>query len=93
MTVDPNPRYADACEGHGEERVLAVPAMAIPDGDGGLIAAYRCPQCRRTWTCSWGIVPGRIRPPAATEPVALGDLELIRQLQDELLSQRTGGAT
>ncbi|MCX5176759.1 hypothetical protein [Streptomyces virginiae] len=63
--------YADACDLH-RERILATPLMAIPDGDGGIVAGYRCPACRATWTCSWQTVPGQPVPP---EPAAVDFLD------------------
>lgn len=61
---DHNPLYADACEACGTYDVL--PESALRDGAEGIIAGYRCPNCRHVWTCGWGIVPGRAIPP---EPV------------------------
>lgn len=60
----PNRRYGDTCEACVHRGgTIAAPAMAIPDGNGGILAAYRCPTCGHTWTCAWGIVPGRALPP------------------------------
>lgn len=59
--TDHNPAYADACERCGQYDV--VPVAAIRDGDTGIVAGYRCPNCRAAWTCGWGIVPGRTIPP------------------------------
>ena len=62
--TDLNPLYADSCE-----RCMyraAVPHSGIREGD-SLTANYRCPSCGHTWSCSWGIVPGRILPAGADE--------------------------
>lgn len=56
--------YLDACEQCMRRDV--PPDSGIPDGAHALVAAYRCPGCRHTWTCSWAVVPGRVMPP---EPV------------------------
>jgi hypothetical protein len=62
--TDHNPLYADACEQCPTYDVF--PESALRDGVDGIIAGYRCPSCRHTWTCGWQIVPGRAIPP---EPV------------------------
>lgn len=68
--------YSDTCEGCLSERTRIVvrPAMALPDGDGGLIAAYRCPGCGHAWTCGWGIQAGPLPPPPPSDPMGLEDL-------------------
>lgn len=58
---DPNPLYADACEQCPTYDVF--PESALRDGAHAIIAGYRCPNCRHTWTCGWQIVPGRAIPP------------------------------
>jgi hypothetical protein len=71
-----HPPYSDTCESCLSERtrIVARPAMALPDGDGGLIAAYRCPGCGHTWTCSWGVQAGPQPPLPPADPVGLEDL-------------------
>ncbi|MGW5640310.1 hypothetical protein [Streptomyces sp. NPDC003832] len=59
--TDPNPLYADACEQCPTYDVF--PESALRDGTEGIIAGYRCPNCRYVWTCGWQIVPGRAIPP------------------------------
>jgi hypothetical protein len=59
--TDPNPLYADACENCPTYDVF--PESALRDGIDGIIAGYRCPNCRHVWTCGWQIVPGRSIPP------------------------------
>jgi hypothetical protein len=59
--TDPNPLYADACENCPTYDVF--PESALRDGAEGIIAGYRCPNCRSVWTCGWQIVPGRAIPP------------------------------
>jgi transposase-like protein len=65
VTDDHNPTYADGCPSCLRRDVQ--PTSGIPDGADGLVAAYRCPDCRHSWTCSWGIVPGRVLPPVPRE--------------------------
>jgi hypothetical protein len=76
--TDLNPRYGDSCERciRLDRSTVVEPLAAIPDGGGGMTAAYRCPKCRHTWTCYWGIVPGRALPPEPTgrEPFPLNHL-------------------
>jgi hypothetical protein len=62
VTVVP---YSDTCDNclTATTRIVATPLMAAPDGDGGLIAAYRCHHCGHTWTCGWGMQAGP-QPPA-----------------------------
>jgi hypothetical protein len=79
--TDPNPLYADACENCPTYDVF--PESALRDGIDGIIAGYRCPNCRHSWTCGWQIVPGRAIPP---EPVAdqnLFDRHLTAQLHEQ----------
>ena len=59
--TDHNPLYADACENCPTYDVF--PESALRDGIDGIIASYRCPNCRYVWTCGWQIVPGRAIPP------------------------------
>lgn len=59
--TDHNPLYADACEKCPTYDVF--PESALRDGTEGIIAGYRCPNCRYVWTCGWRIVPGRAIPP------------------------------
>lgn len=59
--TDHNPLYADACEQCPTYDVF--PESALRDGADGIIAGYRCPNCRHVWTCGWQIVPGRAIPP------------------------------
>lgn len=69
--TDLNPLYADSCEKCMRRGV--VPHSGIADGQ-SLTARYRCP-CGHTWTCGWGIVPGRTLPAGAgTGPTLIGDL-------------------
>jgi hypothetical protein len=59
--TDHNPLYADSCDNCVR---ATAPESAIPDGTGtSIVAGYRCPHCRATWTCSWTVVPGRPIPP------------------------------
>lgn len=67
--------YGDTCEECLHlARTVVAPAMAVPDGNGGLIAAYRCPVCRHTWTCSWGIQAGPQPPAVPHDPTGLEHL-------------------
>lgn len=68
--------YADSCESClSRGRTVAAPALAVPDGDGGLIAAYRCPTCGHTWTCSWhpDTAPENPAPARARKHLSRGD--------------------
>lgn len=67
--------YRDTCENclH-RTRTVVRPAMALPDGDGGLIAAYRCPACGHTWTCAWSTQAGPQPPVPPDDPIGLEDL-------------------
>jgi hypothetical protein len=87
------PPYSDTCEEClVRTRTVVRPAMAVPDGDGGLIAAYRCPACGHTWTCAWGIQAGPQPPAPPADPVGLEDL--VAQLRIRLATQlpRPGAA-
>jgi hypothetical protein len=79
--------YSDTCEEClARTRTVVRPAMALPDGDGGLIAAYRCPACGHTWTCAWGLQAGPQPPEVPADPVGLEDL--VAQLRIRLATQR-----
>ncbi|MET7795727.1 hypothetical protein [Streptomyces decoyicus] len=82
---DPNPLYADACENCMTRDVL--PQSALRDGAEAIVAGYRCPNCRHTWTCSWGVVPGRALPP---EPIdqSLFDRYATAQLHEQAAVNR-----
>ena len=43
-----------------------LPHTSRLDGRGGIVGAYRCPECGETWTCSWQIA-------ALEQPKANGD--------------------
>jgi len=48
----PSP-LADACEAHFPgDYPATLPYDVQPDGDGGLVAFYKC-WCDREWTCGW----------------------------------------
>ncbi|WP_210637173.1 hypothetical protein [Streptomyces sp. GESEQ-13] len=80
------PPYSDSCEEClAYTRTVVRPAMAVPDGDGGLIAAYRCPACGHTWTCAWGVQAGPQPPTPPVDPVGLEDL--VAQLRIRLATQ------
>jgi hypothetical protein len=80
--------YGDTCDNclSPRTRIVARPAMAVPDGDGGLIAAYRCPGCGHTWTCGWGVQAGPLPPPPPNDPVGLEDL--VAQIAIRVATQR-----
>lgn len=79
--------YGDTCEKCLRlSRTVARPAMAVPDGEGGLIAAYRCPACGHTWTCGWGVQAGPQPPEVPDDPVGLEDL--VAQLRIRAATQR-----
>lgn len=79
--TDHNPLYADACENCPTYDVF--PESALRDGAEGFIAAYRCPNCRSTWTCGWQTVPGRAIPPEPTANQNLFDRHLTAQLHEQ----------
>jgi len=79
--TDHNPRYTDTCDRCGRQYV--APEAGVLDGADGLVAGYRCPNCRWTWTCGWQTVPGRTIPP---EPRPGADLRP-RHLKGEIHEQ------
>jgi hypothetical protein len=78
---DHNPLYADACENCPTYDVF--PESALRDGADGIIAGYRCPNCRYVWTCGWQIVPGRAIPPEARPDQNLFDRHLTAQVHEQ----------
>lgn len=84
--TDLNPRYADACERCGEHDV--IPEAAVQDGAEGIVAGYRCPVCRHTWTCGWGVVPGRIAPPEPGPAVDLFERHLTGEIHEQAAINR-----
>lgn len=84
--TDHNPRYADACESCDCHDV--IPESAIADGTDGIVAGYRCPVCRHTWTCSWALVPGRILPPQPAAGASLFDRHLTAQVHEQAAINR-----
>jgi hypothetical protein len=79
--TDNNPLYADACETCGTYDVL--PESALRDGAHGIIAGYRCPNCRHTWTCAWQIVPGRSIPPEPATGSPIFNRSVTAQLHEQ----------
>lgn len=83
---DLNPLYADACENCG--RYDVIPESSIADGADGIVAGYRCPACRHTWTCSWGAVPGRILAPEPANDAPLFDRHLTGEVYEQAAINR-----
>jgi hypothetical protein len=84
--TDHNPVYADACERCGQYDV--IPEAAVQDGADGMVAGYRCPNCRFTWTCGWGIVPGRLLPPEPSNDTDLFSRHLIGEIHEQAAINR-----
>lgn len=84
--TDNNPCYADACEHCGKYDV--VPEAAVMDGADGFVAGYRCPACGHTWTCGWGVVPGRILPPEPSPVVDLFSRHLTGEIHEQAAINR-----
>lgn len=84
--TDNNPVYADACERCGRYDVLAE--AAVQDGADSIVAGYRCPDCRWTWTCGWGIVPGRLLPPEPSNEADLFSRHLIGEIHEQAAINR-----
>lgn len=78
---DPNPLYGDACENCPTYDVL--PESALRDGADGIIAGYRCPNCRQAWTCGWQIVPGRAIPPEPTADSPIFNRHVTAQVHEQ----------
>lgn len=84
--TDHNPLYADSCERCGIYDVL--PESALRDGAEGIIAGYRCPNCRHTWTCGWGIVPGRAIPPEPANNSPIFNKHVTAQIHEQVAIAR-----
>jgi hypothetical protein len=84
--TDPNPCYADACERCCRYDVL--PEAAVADGADGIVAGYRCPGCRWTWTCGWTVVPGRPLPPEPRNDTDLFSRHLTGEIHEQAAINR-----
>lgn len=46
--------YLDTCDRCLTEDSPAIaPVTVSPNGPGSVLATYRCPNCKTTWTCGW----------------------------------------
>ncbi|ARX81583.1 hypothetical protein SMD44_00981 [Streptomyces alboflavus] len=47
-------RYLDNCDRCLTESSIPIaPTSVAPDGNGGVLATYKCPTCTAIWTCGW----------------------------------------